>query len=113
METTRERAEQMQKVASAMFALADAEDSKDEANIESAAKDVLFESMKLKIMGIQKVQRMEELKPCPFCGSSAEVICYYDLEPVRYRVACAVCGAERRMSFETNEKAVMNWNERI
>lgn len=56
---------------------------------------------------------MEELKPCPFCGSSAEVICYYDLEPVRYRVACAVCGAERRMSFETNEKAVMNWNERI
>lgn len=52
METTRERAEQMQKVASAMFALADAEDSKDEANIESAAKDVLFESMKLKIMGI-------------------------------------------------------------
>lgn len=47
MATTREMAEQAQKWVNAMFALADAEDAKDDAAIESATKDFLFETLKL------------------------------------------------------------------
>lgn len=47
MATTRETAERAQKWVNAMFALADAEEAKDDEAIESATKDLLFETLKL------------------------------------------------------------------
>lgn len=53
---------------------------------------------------------MDELKPCPFCGSTAELIGECDM--VWARCTNYDCRAERINRFDEPEDAVKDWNER-
>ena len=50
----------------------------------------------------------DELKPCPFCGSSN----FYS-EKIEFdaRVGCGNCGAKTRL-YNTDEEAIEAWNKR-
>lgn len=50
---------------------------------------------------------MENLKPCPFCGSE-EV----ELHKGHFTVYCIACGAEGAR-FVSDENAVKGWNHRV
>lgn len=60
---------------------------------------------------------MSKLKPCPFCGSEAEIqdlndgLCYR--RKYRYRVKCQKCPCSFAFTFfKTKESAVDAWNTR-
>ena len=58
------------------------------------------------------------LKPCPFCGSKAKIICNVerdDGEPVGeyYFVRCTNDACPRNRVFDTHRRAVRSWNRRI
>jgi Lar family restriction alleviation protein len=53
------------------------------------------------------------LKPCPFCGITAE---FHDLGLERYHIACQSCGAqvgETWGSDETPGDLIKAWNRRV
>lgn len=54
-----------------------------------------------------------KLKPCPFCGHTAEVIklSQYGFGYM-YFVACRGCGAEMPRTSRTPDKAAERWNKR-
>lgn len=52
---------------------------------------------------------MEELKPCPFCGSSS--VTMYELHPSSY-ARCRACGAEGSLCYSPDEAAAA-WNRRV
>lgn len=58
---------------------------------------------------------MSELKPCPFCGSEAELV-YYGLNGNFKVIQCSVCGARTRMFnsdiIKRGENVVEAWNKR-
>lgn len=54
---------------------------------------------------------MDDLKPCPFCGSNDLTICYNVLRTYTC-VNCYKCGAEGG-GCETKEEAIEAWNERV
>lgn len=54
---------------------------------------------------------MEELKPCPFCGSS-EVRCISFFRDDEYYIQCNNCGAESGLKFQ-ERKAIEAWNKRV
>jgi len=64
-------------------------------------------------------KELEELKPCPFCGSKAIFKEHpYDVfkrgSPMTYFVVCSNDECIRpRMSFWSNKKAIDAWNLRI
>ena len=54
---------------------------------------------------------MEELKPCPFCGSEAHIQTFH----FRYRVGCGTTGCiagRLNRAFDTPEEAAAAWNRR-
>ena len=51
---------------------------------------------------------MEELKPCPFCGSKSVTVC--ELYPSSY-ARCRACGAEGSLCSSHDEAAAV-WNRR-
>lgn len=58
----------------------------------------------------------DKLKPCPFCGSDAEIV-YYDQYPEKYGVGCSKCPAilaelcEYKL-FDSEAEAAEAWNRR-
>ena len=60
---------------------------------------------------------MEELKPCPFCGSAAEISQgRFDGKDTSY-VICRKCGASGEFfvvspKYASNERAIEAWNRR-
>lgn len=55
---------------------------------------------------------MNELKPCPFCGSSLVRFARIDTETGETVIVfCEVCGASTA-EHETNDGALRNWNKR-
>lgn len=57
---------------------------------------------------------MNDLKPCPFCGSEAEIIDYKD-EYLEQIVTCrnSFCKVNPNTHFfETREEAIEAWNRR-
>ena len=58
-----------------------------------------------------------ELKPCPFCGGSAEIETDWDLtcdgyEPIGYYVVCDEC-MNQTATYKDEEDAIEAWNRRI
>lgn len=53
---------------------------------------------------------MEELKPCPFCGSKAEL--YGECDMVWVRCSNDNCRAELITRFDEPEDAIKEWNQR-
>lgn len=54
----------------------------------------------------------EKIKPCPFCGSTAEIVEGYDENyPQVYSVVCDSCDAKGPMDFDKKE-AIKKWNIR-
>lgn len=62
----------------------------------------------------------KELKPCPFCGSTAEMTYFSDqlFGYAQYaRVSCRVCGAKgpkfpKSIEYSAVDKAAEGWNRR-
>lgn len=54
---------------------------------------------------------MEELRPCPFCGSEAG-LCAFEIF-VEYSVRCKSCGCGTDDGYRTEREAVESWNRRI
>lgn len=54
---------------------------------------------------------MDELKPCPFCGSK-EVRMRFDSVIESYYVTCKKCGAEVSQFYGLKDEAVEAWNRR-
>lgn len=59
---------------------------------------------------------MEELKPCPFCGSDEPLMHNVEIEHngkwlKRYEVYCNNCGA-RTLRVRQEESAILRWNRR-
>ncbi|MDH5798498.1 MAG: Lar family restriction alleviation protein [Paracoccaceae bacterium] len=65
----------------------------------------------------------EELKPCPFCGMSADIITEQeDFYPTRVKIVCSECGASTKyvkgthrtgmLTINDDEKAIAFWNTR-
>ena len=65
---------------------------------------------------LKKIEEMEKLKPCPFCGGKAEIYKKTDkFVSDRFYPACTVrhcIGRNRSIYFPTNEKATAEWNKR-
>lgn len=56
----------------------------------------------------------DELKPCPFCGCS-DVSMYTngtDVDDYSYVVECDGCGCTLDTGFESEERAIEEWNRR-
>ena len=55
----------------------------------------------------------EQLKPCPFCGSEAELggVINPFLNERRYQVSCNYCGGQT-LFLQSAEEAVTAWNTR-
>lgn len=60
-----------------------------------------------------------KLKPCPFCGSEAEIVWdvdagYNSFPEENYHVRCIRCGCDLGgvFGFETEEEAAETWNRR-
>lgn len=51
---------------------------------------------------------MNNLKPCPFCGSPAELYCECDMATIR----CSACGATTSGWWDETEEAIEDWNKR-
>lgn len=61
---------------------------------------------------------MEELKPCPFCGRSADISEKFipDLDGELYPAYfphCVICDANMNSEFETEQEAIKAWNRRV
>lgn len=60
---------------------------------------------------------MDNLKPCPFCGSNNILLKGYP-KKVTYRskkmyvVVCSDCGGQTKMCYADEQKAVKAWNAR-
>ena len=67
-----------------------------------------FGMMKFATSG--KEQTMSELKPCPFCGSKAEV--YEECEMVKIRCSSYMCQASVNGWHDEVEDAIEAWNRR-
>ena len=52
----------------------------------------------------------EELKPCPFCGSTRVVVSAE--MPRAYYVECQDCWASLSWSYSSEDKAIASWNRR-
>jgi hypothetical protein len=53
---------------------------------------------------------MDKIKPCPFCGSEAEL--YGECDMVWARCTNFDCQAERINKFDEPEEAIEDWNGR-
>lgn len=66
---------------------------------------------------VNRMVRAETLKPCPFCGSEAEVNswCIKGIaNRTHYRVRCKYCGCEcRTREYRKRKKAIDVWNRRV
>lgn len=59
---------------------------------------------------------MEELKPCPFCGSNEILVhaSHFAMQDgPRYRVRCKRCSCELTWSFTSMEDLTAAWNRRV
>jgi len=56
------------------------------------------------------VRGMDKIKPCPFCGSEAEL--YGECDMVWARCTNFDCQAERINKFDEPEEAIEDWNGR-
>ena len=57
---------------------------------------------------------MEQLKPCPFCGSDAtiEVLQRAIEELTRYRIECKCCWCATGWDYLSEEMVIEAWNRR-
>ena len=60
---------------------------------------------------------MEELKPCPFCGTIPKLFSIQNedankLSPLKWIVRCQRCGANQ-LPFGSDHDAVEAWNRRV
>lgn len=62
-------------------------------------------------MGNGKVEEMEELKKCPFCGGEAKIYKLFDYIS-KYRVECTYCDMYTS-AYATKEEAIEAWNRRV
>lgn len=55
---------------------------------------------------------MDNLKPCPLCGSSNIVLDVYNYttDKVLYMIHCKGCGTA--LTRETSEQAIKDWNQK-
>lgn len=61
-----------------------------------------------------KVEVKNELKPCPFCGSTSTGVvetAYGNYENIFYFAVCDSCGS-RTKSFRDGDEAAEAWNRR-
>lgn len=58
----------------------------------------------------ESMSQVEELKPCPFCGSPAELTGECDM--VWAKCTNYDCQAERINKFDEPEDAIEDWNKR-
>lgn len=63
--------------------------------------------------------KMDEVKPCPFCGGKALADCNYGKHGFFVFVSCQVCGARSKCFAASNlkpnefwEQAIKAWNRR-
>ena len=64
---------------------------------------------------LKKIEEMEKLKPCPFCGSKAVLRKKANLETYIVECTNGFCPASYMIGndYETEEEAVEVWNKRI
>ena len=58
------------------------------------------------------MEKLPDLKPCPFCGGSAGVGVQNTYADSYHWVACACCGI-RTAHYSTLDKACSKWNKRV
>lgn len=52
----------------------------------------------------------DDLKPCPFCGGSAKLICC--AHTGKFYIECANCEAMTDVNYDIRQKAITAWNTR-
>ena len=61
-------------------------------------------------------ERDPNLKPCPFCGSEAEIEFWHGGKPSKRMVSCAddtgTCEVAPQVTGETKREAIEKWNRR-
>lgn len=60
------------------------------------------------------LKKLDEVKPCPFCGNNEVIKLVIDDNPCdrKHRILCDKCGA-RSGECEEPEEAIRRWNRRI
>lgn len=66
--------------------------------------------MKAIISMEQESERMNELKPCPFCGEKEKIYLRETLNKKDFWVECVTCGTQQRLSSYAG--AIEAWNRR-
>ena len=69
-----------------------------------------------KVFYCKRGERMTELKPCPFCGSSSVEIMIDEFTPPGkewWMIVCNKCAAEYRSAFYRKKDVIERWNMRV
>jgi hypothetical protein len=79
--------------------------------ISKTTEAVINTTGKTVLILCEGVSNLDELKPCPFCGSKAKLVGECDM--VWARCSNHDCQAERITRFDEPEDAIGEWNNRI
>lgn len=68
--------------------------------------------MMINVNDIIRGGTMSELKPCPFCGSEANMLGDYDYSNYHANCTNDECGCYWVACYETEQEAIEAWNRR-
>ena len=57
-----------------------------------------------------EVWKMNELKPCPFCGGEAVIVRFRECK--KYKPRCKECNCKLGY-YNSKKRAVIEWNQRV